>query len=83
MHIHVKLFAILKDFAKSSELSLQVPEGSTVGRAKEALLVVEPELRPWIARCAVAVNRAYMANETVLRDGDELALIPPVSGGSR
>ena len=81
MRITVKFFAILKDAASVSSLSIELPEGNTVWQAMEAVLLSEPRLRKFIPHCAFAVNRAYTSVETVLHDADELALIPPVSGG--
>jgi molybdopterin converting factor subunit 1 len=79
--IHVRLFAVLREKAGTSEFPLQLPEGSTVADAQGPLLERAPALREHIGRVAYAVNRSYVKPETRLNDGDELALIPPVSGG--
>lgn len=81
MTIRVRLFAILRDRAGAAETSLDLPPGSTVAQALAPLLGQLPSLGPDLPRCGYAVNHAYVPPHTVLHDGDELALIPPVSGG--
>jgi molybdopterin converting factor subunit 1 len=79
--VHVKLFAILRERAGVGECTLDLPEGATVAEAREPLLQRHPSLRGHIDRCAYVVNRRYAKVDAILSDGDELALIPPVSGG--
>jgi molybdopterin converting factor subunit 1 len=79
--VHVKLFAVLREKAGVAECALDLPEGATVRSARGPLLARLPALREHIDRCAYAVNWSYVKSDTRLRDGDELALIPPVSGG--
>ena len=81
MTITVKLFAVLRDTAGTPELRLPLNEGSTAADAGEALANRFPAIAPRLRTVAYAVNRAYAPAMTVLKDGDELALIPPVSGG--
>jgi molybdopterin converting factor subunit 1 len=81
MRIHVKLFAILRERAGTSELDIELGPGATVSDAAGALLEKLPGLKPFLPRIAYAVNQAYAKSDTPLNDGDELALIPPVSGG--
>jgi molybdopterin converting factor subunit 1 len=81
MQITVKLFAMLKDKAGANELLLDVPSGASVARAVEALTKQYPSLAGAIRGVAVAVNLSRVNDQTVLQDGDELALLPPVSGG--
>ena len=81
MNVNVKLFAIVKDRAGVGECSLELREGATVAAAGRAIADRFPALKDFEPRVAYAVNREYANRETVLRDGDELALIPPVSGG--
>ena len=82
MHVEIRLFAMLRERAGSSRLELELPDGATVGDALDALATSSPlggliELLP----VRMAVNREYASAETVLSAEDELALIPPVSGG--
>ncbi|HEY7118630.1 MAG TPA: MoaD/ThiS family protein [Tepidisphaeraceae bacterium] len=81
MTITVKLFAILRDKAGVAELPLELPERATVATAVETLLARHPSLRPFANRIACAVNLSRVTGEAELKDQDELALLPPVSGG--
>ena len=81
MRVTVKLFAIVKERAGVGELSLDLRDGSDVAAAAAALGEKLPAVADFLGRSAFAVNREYAAASTVLRDGDELAVIPPVSGG--
>src|SRR3954463_15720476 len=81
MNIRVRLFALLRDRAGASQVALELPSGATVAAASQALGEKLPALSPLLPRVAFAVNREYVAADTTLNDGDELAIIPPVSGG--
>jgi molybdopterin converting factor subunit 1 len=81
MRVRVLLFAMIRDAAQTGEVDVELPEAAT---AQEAIAHVEcrfPQISTYLARAAIAVNRAYAASETVLADRDEVAVIPPVSGG--
>ncbi|HWE11583.1 MAG TPA: molybdenum cofactor biosynthesis protein MoaE [Solirubrobacteraceae bacterium] len=77
MNVTVRLFAGLRERAGADEVALELPEGARVGDALERMTAV-------IAGVPVvmAVNQEYAEREQSLAAGDELALIPPVSGGS-
>lgn len=83
MTVRVRLFAVLRERAGSDELELELEEGATVADAIERLSSSEP-LGETLARLPVrmALNRDYASPEAPLRPGDELALIPPISGGA-
>jgi len=82
MRVNVKLFAILRERAGgTSELVIHLRPGATVADAAETLIEKFPDLSPFLSRIAFAVNQSYSKRETPLSEGDELALIPPVSGG--
>lgn len=83
MYISVRLFAMLRQHAGSGHLNLDLPDGSTVTDALDRIADTAG-LRDLIERMplAVAVNREYANRDSVLEEGDELALVPPVSGGS-
>ncbi len=81
MTVTVKLFAILRERAQTGELALVLPASASVADARDAIAAQHPTLQPYLPRVAWAVNRAYSPVETALHDGDELAVIPPVSGG--
>ena len=81
MRVRVRLFASLREAASRSESPLELPEGSTAEAAWQALVSELPDLARRRPSLAVAVNRVYAGFETMLREGDEVAFIPPVSGG--
>jgi molybdopterin synthase catalytic subunit len=77
MKIGVRLFAGLRDLAGTRATDVDLPEGATAGDVWPALqLGAEP---PGVL---IAVNKAYVERDRVLAAGDEVALIPPVSGGA-
>lgn len=82
MRVSVRLFAILREQAGSDTVELELPEGATVAEALHALRQRDG-LGESLGRMgvAMAVNRDYADPETELAPGDELALVPPVSGG--
>ncbi len=82
MIVHLRFFAALRERLKLSEATQEVEAGSTAAAVWSALCREHPELEPLSASVSFAVNREYVEREHVLADGDELALIPPVSGGS-
>lgn len=81
MQIKVLFFASLKEVAGVSELDLQLEPGAVVGDVLHQLARDYPAMQPWLGRFRVAVNMDYAEAQTLLSSGDELALIPPVSGG--
>jgi molybdopterin converting factor subunit 1 len=81
MSITVKLFAILRERAGVDAFRLDLRDGATVAEAAAMIGERFPPAREHLRRVAYAVNREYAAATTALRDGDELAIIPPVSGG--
>ena len=78
MEVTVRLFAMLRERAGTREVTLSLPDGARVSDALAALGDVAPPELPLV----MAVNREYARDDQVLDPGDELALIPPVSGGS-
>ena len=81
MRINVKLFAVLREQVGAGQIDLELDDGATVDAAVEQLGQRLPSIRALLPRVAFAVNRAYVKPDEKLSDGDELALIPPVSGG--
>jgi molybdopterin synthase catalytic subunit/molybdopterin converting factor small subunit len=77
MEVTVRLFAILRERAGSGEVVLDLPAGARVRDALDSLSGLAEGV-PLV----MAVNREYASEDTALDPGDELALIPPVSGGS-
>jgi len=79
--ITVRLFARLADLAGTRQLELEAGEGLTAGEAYRLLVRRHPELAGFEASLMYARNQEYVDAEEPLQPGDELALIPPVSGG--
>ena len=82
MQIRVRLFAIQRELAGTREVPIQLGDGATVGDAWAAVADRFPLLAPGRASVRFARNGDYAEPATVLADGDEVAFIPPVSGGS-
>jgi len=83
MVVRIRLFAQLRERAGAAYIDAALPDGATVADALREL-GGRPPLDELLARLPVrmAVNRELAAQDTVLRAGDELALLPPVSGGA-
>ena len=81
MRFDVRLFALYRERAGASIVSVDVPDASTVGELTVAVRADYPRLAPPEVRIVVAVNAEYADDEQVLQPGDEVCLIPPVSGG--
>jgi molybdopterin synthase catalytic subunit len=77
MHVRVRLFAALRERAGAGEVELELPEGASVADALAEMRSLTEGVP-----VVMAVNHEYADSELVLGPGDELALIPPVSGGS-
>jgi molybdopterin synthase catalytic subunit len=77
MEVRVRLFAALRDRVGAPELMLELPDGALVGDALDRLAGVTGGVP-----AVLAVNREYADRGAALHEGDEVALIPPVSGGS-
>lgn len=79
--ITVKLFSVYQDAYKVPDLVLELPTGTTVEAVREQLIIEHPELEQWRDVTRFGINLQFVEPDTVLQDGDELVLIPPVSGG--
>jgi molybdopterin converting factor subunit 1 len=82
MRIKLRYFASLRERLKRSEETVEVPEGATVATVWEMLKKERPELAAIERSVAFAVAQEYVDKTHPLQDNDELAFIPPVSGGS-
>jgi len=80
--IRVRAFAGLREALGTGETTTEVPAGTDVAGLVARLAAAYPEARLATRRYTIAVNRAYAPPDRVLADGDEVGLIPPVSGGS-
>jgi MoaE-MoaD fusion protein len=81
MRVSVRLFAGLRERAGTDRLEVELPDGARVADVLAAMAATPVgELRP--RECVVAVNREYATADEPVRAGDEVALVPPVSGGA-
>lgn len=79
--VKVKLFAIYQEAFATPELNLVLSEQTKVGEVLDNLIKQKPFLSKWQSVTRFGVNLQFVTADTVLRDGDEVVLIPPVSGG--
>ena len=79
--VTVKLFAAYQESYGVPELSLAFQEGTPVQAVQEQLIAEHPELEQWRDLTRFGVNLQFAEPDTLLQDGDEVVLIPPVSGG--
>ncbi len=80
--VRTRFLGPAKELTGRDEMVLTLPRGSSVANAISALLREFPKFNDHINRYRFAVNFEYADENTLLKDGDELALIPPVSGGA-
>ncbi len=81
MKVHLRFFSMYRDVVGKTSLSIQMPENSTLNELIEELITKFPRLRAYKDTIILAVNRDFADLGTKLKDGDEVALMPPVGGG--
>jgi len=81
VRVRLRLFASLREGAGRAVVELELPEGASAEDAWRALVTGHPALAPRRTSLAASVNRRYAPFDTALADGDEVAFIPPISGG--
>jgi molybdopterin converting factor subunit 1 len=81
MRVTVRLFARLRDLAGAGELVRDVPAPATVKSVWQTLVTEMPALQEYERTMSVAVNADYAKMSAAVADGDEVAFLPPVSGG--
>lgn len=81
MRIHLLFFASAYDLAGVREATAELAAGARTGAVRTHLKSLDPRFADWGDRMRFAVNREYVLEDQVLHDGDEVAVIPPVSGG--
>jgi molybdopterin synthase sulfur carrier subunit len=81
IHVTVKLFAAYQEAYGVPELALELPVGTTVAEVRDRLIQEHPELERWRTLTRFGVNLQFVEPDTPLQAGDEVVLIPPVSGG--
>ena len=83
MKVRTKFFAAIKEIVGASEVELDLPSGTTAGDLFRNYCQRHPPLSRYANNTMISVNLEFVPPETRLNDGDEVAFIPPVSGGSR
>lgn len=81
MRVKVKLFAAAKDLVGQEEIEVELPTDATVEQLKSLLVATYPSLADLLPHAMFAVNASYVQDATKLQVSDEIACIPPVSGG--
>jgi molybdopterin converting factor subunit 1 len=81
MTIVLELFARVRELAGQPSINLELPELSTLADVRRNLAEQVPEAATLLAKSAIAVNECYADEAVVLKPGDRVAVLPPVSGG--
>jgi len=79
--IKVKLFAILRELVGEREITITVPTGITVNHLNDEILKKYPQLKSFSNKFVTSVNCKVDSGDTIISSKDEIALLPPVSGG--
>jgi len=83
MDVTIRLFAGLREYVGQSEMRVHLADGATIADLEERIGRDSPKLKPLLQGLAWAVKEEYRSRDYQLQDGDEVALIPPISGGRR
>ncbi len=81
IQVKVLFFSVLRERVGTAQRALMVAPGSTGGALLDAIEAAHPSVAPYRSVVRLAVNECYADEDVVLHDGDEVALITPVSGG--
>ena len=81
MKVTVKLFSLARDLAGFQEQVVQIGKGGVAADVVDRLIRENPRFEEWKKSLRLAVNYEYVDDAHPLKDGDEVAVIPPVSGG--
>jgi len=81
MRVRLLYFAVLRDIAGTNEAELELPDGTRAADVWQRLRTQHPQLAGYAQPPMTAINETYADGDAVLREGDELAFIPPVAGG--
>ena len=82
MTIMLKFYGQLRDITQKEKEQIQVDKGSTIEDLVGVITTRFPNLEPHLKTVSFAVDNEYARTETVLREGNEVALLPPISGGA-
>lgn len=81
MIVKVLFFASLKDITGQSGIDLELEENAAVEYLKVKITSMYPKLEPFMSSVKIAINQEFAEEDSVIKNGDELAILPPVSGG--
>ena len=81
IQITVKLFAIFQEVFATDQMQITLESGAPASQIFDRLVSQQPHLEKWRSLTRYAINLNFAESHTVLSNGDEVALIPPVSGG--
>mmetsp|Transcript_13916 Transcript_13916/g.26717 ORF Transcript_13916/g.26717 Transcript_13916/m.26717 type:complete len:82 (-) Transcript_13916:79-324(-) len=81
MHVNVLFFARARELVGDTDTKMELKDGANTKDLVSALVVKFPKLKDMIHKIVLAVNQEYVTGVQVLHDRDEVALIPPISGG--
>ena len=81
MQIRIKFFAAHREFVGKSELTMELPEQTSVTELMKILFEKFPELKRIEDETILSVNKLYAEQDMKLKEGDEVALFPPIGGG--
>jgi len=79
--VKVLFFASLKDITGESGIDLELDENADVESLKVEVTSMYPKLKPFMSFVKIAINQEFAEANSVIKNGDELAILPPVSGG--
>ena len=82
MRVQLKLFASFREAVGARELRWEIEDGATVKALLDSLVARYPGLGKTLNQGMVALNHEYVSHDAALSEGDEVGLIPPVSGGA-
>ena len=81
MTVRVQFFSQLRDVAGVSQSAAQVPEGASVADLLTVLYGRHPRLRDWNSSILIGAGLEFVDRDYLLKEGDEIAIMPPVQGG--
>lgn len=81
IQVSIKLFSVYQEIIGESEIIQKLPAGTNAGDVLQQLIDRYPQLAQWKSVTRLGVNLDFVEADRTLQDGDELVLIPPVSGG--
>ena len=81
MKVRIRLFAALREITGKEVIEVDVSSGTTAAALLDTLVADHPQLGPFVRVIQVAVNQELTRRETELQADDEVAFLPPVSGG--